>query len=180
MKYKVLGLQDVLLNCINDQESNGKVEELIAFYGADFTSKDTLLLHLKTMRERVKIAYPSNTLFTLQDIVKCCKEMSDGQRALVSNAITLVKLILVMPATNASSERHFSALRRLKSYTRSTMTQERLNHLLTLHIHKERTDSLDSIEVANDFVHDRAVEHRSSVFGKFKSSDIIKITATPS
>ena len=36
-----------------------------------------------------------------------------------------MKLISVMPATNFSSER------------RSTMTQERLNHLMLLHIHKD-------------------------------------------
>ena len=39
----------------------------------------------------------------------------------------LVKLILVMPATNALSERSYSALRRIKNYLRSTMTQEWMN-----------------------------------------------------
>ena len=55
----------------------------------------------------------------------------------------MMKLILVMPSTNASSERTFSAMRRVKSYLRSTMTQERLNHLMILHVHKELTDKLD-------------------------------------
>ena len=35
-----------------------------------------------------------------------------------------------MSATNATSERSFSALRRIKSYLRSTMHQQRLNHLM--------------------------------------------------
>ena len=35
----------------------------------------------------------------------------------------LVSLILVMPATNATSERSFSALRRVKTFLRTTMTQ---------------------------------------------------------
>ena len=72
-----------------------------------------------------------------------------------------------MPATNAVSERSFSALRRVKSYLRSTMTQSRLNNLMVLHVHKERTDCLDIVAVANDFV--SASEHRSSIFGTFKS-----------
>ena len=76
-----------------------------------------------------------------------------------------MKLITVMPATNASSERSFSAMRRVKSYLRSTMTQERLNHLMMLHIHKDITDSIDLSDVANDFV--RNCEHRSNIFGKF-------------
>ena len=36
----------------------------------------------------------------------------------------LVKLTLVMPATNASSERSFSVKKRIKNYLRSTMTQK--------------------------------------------------------
>ena len=70
-----------------------------------------------------------------------------------------------MPATNATSERSFSALRRVKSYLRSTMGEERLSSLLMLHVHKDLTDSLDLLEVANSFVSDS--EHRLRIFGKF-------------
>ena len=69
------------------------------------------------------------------------------------------------PATNATSERSFSALRRAKSYLQSTMKQERLNNIMMLHVHKDRTDSLDLREVANEFVSYR--EQRKTVFGKF-------------
>ena len=57
-----------------------------------------------------------------------------------------------MPSTNAVSERSFSAMRRLKTYLRSTMRQIRLNHVLLLNMHKERLDSLDLDIIANDFV----------------------------
>ena len=66
--------------------------------------------------------------------------------------ILLTKLILVMPATNASSERSFSMLRCMKTYLHSTMKQERLNSIMTLHIHKELTDKLELPEIANDFI----------------------------
>ena len=49
------------------------------------------------------------------------------------------------------------------------MSQERLNNLLVLHVHKELTDSLDLITVTNDFVTDS--EHRLSMFGHFTESD---------
>ena len=49
-------------------------------------------------------------------------------------------------------ERSFSSLRRVKNYLRSSMTQERLNHLLLLHAHKQLTDSIGMIAFANDFV----------------------------
>ena len=73
---------------------------------------------------------------------------------------------MVTPATNASSERSFSAMRRVKSYLRSTMKQERLNHLMLLHVHKELTDTLNLADVVNDFV--SSSENRLRVFGKFK------------
>lgn len=75
-----------------------------------------------------------------------------------------------MPATNAASERSFSTLRRIKTYLRSTMSQERLNHLMILHIHRELTDKLDLIETANTFISGH--EHRLSIFGKFHQSDM--------
>ena len=71
-------------------------------------------------------------------------------------------LILIVPAINATSERSFSALRRVRTYLRSTMSQERLNHLM---MHKERLDSLDSKKVANEFCAVR--NYRAHVFGVF-------------
>ena len=83
----------------------------------------------------------------------------------------LVKLLLVMPATNAESERSFSAVRRIKTYLRSTMSQQRLNHLMLLHVHKSYTDKLNLVDIANDFIADN--EHRKRMFGmEFKVSDL--------
>ena len=84
---------------------------------------------------------------------------------LLSEVVKLMKIILVMPATNATSERSFSALKRVKTYLRSTMKQSRLNHLMILHVHKEMSDSLNLVDCANDFVGSN--EHRLRVFGKF-------------
>ena len=45
------------------------------------------------------------------------------------------------------------------------MGQERLNNLMLLYIHKERTDDLDLKDVATEFI--SGSEHRLSIFGKF-------------
>ena len=63
-----------------------------------------------------------------------------------------MQLVMVMPATNATSERSFSALRRVKSYLRSTMGQEILNYLMLLHVHNDKTDKLDLKSTLNAFV----------------------------
>jgi len=70
-----------------------------------------------------------------------------------------------MPATNAASERSFSAMRRLKTYLRSTMCQNRLNHIMLLNVNKEKIDHLDTNTIANEFV--CGSEHHLRFFGKF-------------
>ena len=73
-----------------------------------------------------------------------------------------MKVVLVMPATNTSSERSFSALRRVKSYLQSsTMSQQRLNNLILVHVHKDLTDCLDVLGVGNELVGES--EHRLQV-----------------
>ena len=49
------------------------------------------------------------------------------------------------------SVRSFSALRRIKSYLRATMSQERLNHIMVLYFHKHLTDQICYIEICNEF-----------------------------
>ena len=75
-----------------------------------------------------------------------------------------------MPATNAVSERSFSALKRVKTYLRSTTGDSRLNHLMMLHVHKDRTDAIALVDVANDFVGEK--ENRRQLFGKCSANDI--------
>ena len=56
------------------------------------------------------------------------------------------------PLYQCSSERSASALHRVKTYLITTMGQSRLNHLMILHIHQERTDELSVESCLNEFV----------------------------
>ena len=76
-----------------------------------------------------------------------------------------MKLILVMPTTNATNEWSFSALCRIKTYLRSTMKQEHLNSLMILRVLKDFIDALDLSLVANEFV--EVNEAQKQRFGKF-------------
>ena len=51
------------------------------------------------------------------------------------NIAVLLKTLLTLPVSNAEAERSFSALKRLKTYLRSTVGQERLNGLALLGVH---------------------------------------------
>ncbi len=102
---------------------------------------------------------------SLSSIVAYLKGLSEPARSLFSQVIILVKLLLVLPATNASSERSFSALRRLKTYLRSTIYQIRLNNLLVLYVHQDRLDKLNLKDIGNEFI--AAGEQRKAIFGRF-------------
>ena len=54
-------------------------------------------------------------------------------------------------ATNSVSERNASALRRIKTYLCSTMTQSSLNNVMVTHIHQDLTDSINYLQVLNEF-----------------------------
>ena len=53
-----------------------------------------------------------------------------------SETITLLKIIITTPMTTAEAERCFSTLKRVKTFHRNTMTQERLNALAMLSMEK--------------------------------------------
>ena len=69
----------------------------------------------------------------------------------MGEVIKLVKLLMVILATNTSSENVFSTLRYIKNYLRTTMFQERLNNLMVLYVYKERLDYMDLTSIAQDF-----------------------------
>lgn len=64
------------------------------------------------------------------------------------NVYKLLKIVATLPITTATAERSFSTLRRLKTYLRNTMAENRLNGLAHLNIH--RTIEVNPEEVLNE------------------------------
>ena len=56
----------------------------------------------------------------------------------------LLHLYLTVP----TAERTFSVLRRLNTYLRANMSQQRLKNLMILHAHKNETDNVNLVDVA--------------------------------
>ena len=57
----------------------------------------------------------------------------------------------------------------MKKYLRSTTTNKSLNYLMLLKVHKERTDSINMINVGNEFLFK---DNRKQVFGEFTKDDM--------
>ena len=61
------------------------------------------------------------------------------------NLHTLLRLLGTIPVTTCSCERSISSLRRLKTYLRSTMGQDRLNGLALMHANKHLDINIDEV-----------------------------------
>lgn len=64
-----------------------------------------------------------------------CIEVCNGD--LFPNIFKILKVCATIPVTTASAERSFSTLKRIKTYIRSTLGENRLNGLASLSIHRE-------------------------------------------
>ena len=101
----------------------------------------------------------------ISDCHKLFKTMTSEIRAMFPLVEKLLRLILISPASACTAERSFSALRRLKTYLRSCMSQKRLNHLMLGHIHKDRLGDIDSVSLSNLFICNSTETRRKSTFG---------------
>jgi hypothetical protein len=105
----------------------------------------------------------SSIHLNLETCTHVLRSMIPEMRAMFPNVESLVRLLLVNPASAATAERSFSGLRRLKTYLRSSCGQLRLNNLAICHVHKEILDTLDISSLMNEFV--LANDKRAAVFG---------------
>ena len=68
------------------------------------------------------------------------------------NASIAYRVLLTIPMTVASAERSFSKLKLLKSYLRSTMTQQILNDLATIALESGLLEKIDYEHLIEDFI----------------------------
>ena len=99
----------------------------------------------------------------MKDITETLKTISVISREYFSQVIIVPKILLVIAAANAVSERSASNLRSIKDWLRTSITQKRLNQCMILSVHIETADNLDL--VANDFCGGK--EEQWDAFGNF-------------
>ena len=91
-----------------------------------------------------------------------CETLDAVNPVLYPSIDTILCIMLTMPVTSATAERSFSVLRRLKTYVRSTMKNDRLSSLALTHIHRDFSVDLDKI--MEKFV---SAKTRRTDFGQF-------------
>ena len=124
-----MNLQELILKAFNKEDFNKELEAVTDFYDSDF-QRFNLESQLQLIHQiRLKFKEQNHKRFTVQNVITLMQKLPRAHNNMIPNVLTLMRLILVTPATNAVSERSFSALRRLKTACRLTMPDRRLNNL---------------------------------------------------
>ena len=158
-------IEQLLLKAANG--NNFVIKETISDIYAGDLDLERLELQLKMLPDLVKCSNAAVPIKQVTKLETLCNVMVENpnNRNLFSEIDKLLRLYLTVPATSATAERTFSVLRRLKSYLRATMKQERLNSVILLNIYQSEFDDLDIHRIAEKFA--ACNERRRAFFGSF-------------
>ena len=146
------------------------VEQVCRHFGDDI-DKSALNRQLQCLQDARRsqilgaMAEPNDDCkLSLADVITCLRKLGQ-HNTMFCEVNKFLELFLLMPVTSATAERSFSGLRRLKTFLRTSMSQELLNSLVILHVHKCLTRELDVTKAAKEFV--SRSQYRLSSFGSF-------------
>ena len=114
-----------------------KQEMMLSWYRKDLPEPDSVDqdIHRWKVKKQAPEELESSAITTLAGLDK----------EYYPNIHCILSIYLTLPVTTCSCERSFSALRRLKTWLRSSMGNERLSGLAMMHVHKHR--ALDPLKV---------------------------------
>ena len=136
---KILQSFNCILQYHEKQERTDSFWQLIETYARDMncSNKNVLLSEFEMWTEFLKKNLRRSECAI--DVLNSCDEK------MYPNIHTLLKIFVTLPVTVSTAERSFSTLRRIKTYLRSTMGENRLNGLANLNIHREISVSCEEI-----------------------------------
>ena len=134
-KSKSSSNECLMKSCVN-------LEEILKHGGGSDIDGRDLFMELEVLREVLpeEVKKPIEVLNYLKAKEEC-----------FPNSWIAYRILLTIPVTVASGERSFSKLKLIKSYLRSTMSQERMNGLAMLSIEKALVDDIDYTSLINTF-----------------------------
>jgi hypothetical protein len=135
-----------------DKESGKKCRDAVRYLRQHFNiaeiaeyDTDTCALmwntHVHANKEKC------GSLRSLSDI---CEYVHDNNSMVTNETRLLFRVLATLPVTSCTAERIFSSLRFIKNRLRSTMTEERLNDLMTMYLNQDY--QIDKAQLLKEFL----------------------------
>ena len=140
---KLLGLVPSVAACY----SLDSVNEVGAMYKADLPSPHMLSTEFRRWKSKFSCTSQDSRPSTLEMALKACDEDA------YPNIFVLLSIACTLPVTTCETERSNSQLKLLKTYLRSTMSEERLSSLAIIKIHRRMVDGFDYDKLVLKFAH---------------------------
>ena len=155
-------IQDIFLNAIIGKDSAQQLKVVCDVFKNDLNSSN-----LQVQLEQFPNLFQDKSNCSVDTLVEVLSIFgkNKSQKVLLADVLELTRHFLVMPATDASSERAFSGMRRIKTYLRNSTTNNRLNHCMVVHVHAEDVGKMNTIEIAKEFIENSQAQ--LCIFGRF-------------
>ena len=151
-------MECLLFKAAKKEEYHAELDFVLKHYHNDIEAS-SLKVQLELLPAMLASLPEKPTLLTIKSYTI---DLSPAQRICISEVCTLLRLILVIPTTNAISERSASVLRNIPSYWHVAIASQQL-------VHPSCPQGEDGwfilTSCLNEFVSSR--ERRLEIFGKF-------------
>ncbi|XP_052206859.1 uncharacterized protein LOC127811192 [Diospyros lotus] len=120
------------------------------FYPKDFSSQDICALEYELKYYVHEVI--ADQRFQVSTLVELCQELTNSGKSDTYIMITrLIRLVLTLPVSTATTERAFSAMKLLKTTLRNKMEDDFLADCMTLYIERELALTIDVNSVVDEF-----------------------------
>ena len=123
--------------------NTGELDEMVSMYKEDLPSPATWEAELHHWRVSWQSTDMENMPGTAAEALISCNS------ELYPNVYALLKIVCTLPVTTSTCERSISVIRRLKTYLRATMGQQKMSSLALMHIHYDA--QLNFTEIVDKF-----------------------------
>ena len=136
----LISMEHIFVGAYSDTEpSEDSLQNLVTFYRSDIDER--------RLRNELKVFYTfvkqHVSAIPRDPIVQLAQLLVQSGLSVFPQVAQLLRLYFLVPVSSCSAERSFSCLRRLKTWLRNTMGQNRLSSLAIMNIEREETIKLE-------------------------------------
>lgn len=136
----LISMEDIFVGAYSQMEpSEDSLQQVVLFYRSDIDERRLRneLMVFYTLVKQHASSVPRDPIVQLAQLL-----LQTGL-SIFPQVAHLLRLYLLVPVSSCSAERSFSCLRRLKTWLRNTMGQNRLSSLSIMNIEREETIKLE-------------------------------------